>query len=93
MPTALNGVVADGPAGHVKVVHVLLDDVVAAEPEEVIPVADLVLGVAPAGLALACPDGAPIPVHLAADEIADRPVVNPLQAFDVARPGGGAGCR
>ena len=50
MPTALTGWRAEGPAGDVEVVDVLLDDVVAAEPEEVVPVADLVLGVAPARL-------------------------------------------
>ena len=46
---------AQRPAGDVEVVHVLLDDVVAAEPEEVVPVADLVLGVAPARLAACAP--------------------------------------
>ena len=46
---------AQHPAGHVEVVHVLLDDVVAAEPDEVVPVAKLVLGVAPARLALVAP--------------------------------------
>ena len=88
-----NGVGADGPAGHVQVVHVLLDDVVAAEPEEVVPVADLVFGVRPAGLALVGPDRALIPVDLAADDVADRSVVNSLQAFDVSRlmPALGAG--
>ena len=63
---------------------VLLDDVVAAQPEEVVPVADLVLGVAPAGLALVGPDGALVPVDLAADDVADGTLVDPLQAFDVA---------
>ena len=34
----------------------LLDDMVAAEPDEVVPVAELVLGVTPARLALVSPD-------------------------------------
>src|SRR5262249_3894719 len=49
----LDRVRAQRPEGDVQVMDVLLDDVVAAEPEEVVPVADLVLGVAPGRLALA----------------------------------------
>src|SRR5690606_31193199 len=48
--------VAEGPAGDVEVVDVLLDDVVAAEPEEVVPVVDLVGHVVHAGPARADPD-------------------------------------
>ena len=74
----------EGPAGDVEVVDVLLDDVVAAEPDEVEPVADLLLDVGPAGLALVGPDGALIPVDLAAGEVADGSVVDSLQALEVA---------
>jgi len=49
----------------------LFDDVVAAEPQEVIPVAELVLGVAPARLALVRPDVSLIPEDTAPDDIAD----------------------
>ena len=72
MPTARTGVGADGPAGDVEVVDVLLDDVVAAEPDEVVPVAELVLGVAPARLALVGPDGPLVPVD------AGRAVMSPI---------------
>ena len=63
---------AQRPDGDVEVVHVLLDDVVAAEPEEVVPVAELVLGVAPARLALAGPDVPLVPVDAGRDQVADR---------------------
>ena len=43
-------VCAEGPVGHVQVMHVLLDDMVAAEPGVVVPVAHLVLHVGPLGL-------------------------------------------
>ena len=66
----------DGPAGHVEVVNVLLDDVVAAEPDEVVPVAHLVLGVAPARLALVGPDRSLVPVDAARGDLADRPFMD-----------------
>ena len=47
----LDGMIALGPIADVEVVDVLLDDVVAAEPDEVIPVAHLVFHFGLAGLA------------------------------------------
>ena len=55
-------VTAQCPAGHVEVVHMLFGDVITAQPEEMVPVADLVLGVAPSRLPFVRPDIAPIPV-------------------------------
>ena len=88
-----NGMGADGPAGDVKVVHVLLDDVVAAEPDEMVPVAKLVLGVAPVRLPLVGPDRPLVPVDAARGDVSDGPLVNPLHARDVAgfMPALGAG--
>ena len=43
MPLALIGILALEPVDHVEIVDVLLDDVVAAEPGEVVPVAHLVV--------------------------------------------------
>ena len=57
-----HGVIALDPVADVEVVDVLLDDVVAAEPDEVIPVAHLVFHFGLARLALAHPDGAAVPV-------------------------------
>ena len=57
-----DGVRAKSPIRDVEVVHMLFDDVVAAEPGEVIPVAHLPLHVAPAGLLWMNPDGPLIPV-------------------------------
>src|SRR5262249_44546179 len=79
-----DGVGAEGPAGDVEVVHVLLDEMVAAEPEVVVPVADLVLGIAPALLTLARPDVALVPVDPGRDEVAQDAVADPLEALDVA---------
>ena len=42
MPLALTGIAALEPVDDVEVVDVLLDDVIAAEPGEVVPVAHLV---------------------------------------------------
>ena len=72
------------PAGHVEIMDVLFDDVVAAEPEEVIPVADLVLGVAPAGLALVGPDVALVPVDLRRTRSPMAPSWIRFRRFEVA---------
>ena len=74
---------AEDPIHDVEVVDVLLDDVVAGEPGEVVPVADLPLDVAPAGLAVDDPDLAAVPVGLGVDDVADRAVVDALDGFDV----------
>ena len=58
---------AEHPVRDVDVVDVLLDDVIAGEPGEVEPVADLPLRVGPLGLARARPEAALVPEDLAAD--------------------------
>ena len=66
----------DGPAGHVEVVNVLLADVVTREPAEVVPVVHLVLHLGHAGLALAVPDAAAVPVDVSRHDLADRPFMD-----------------
>src|SRR5262249_40403322 len=78
-----NRVCSERPARDVQVVNVLLDDVIAAQPEEMVPVANLVLCIRPAGLALVGPDRTLVPVDLASRDVADRAVVDSFQAFDI----------
>ena len=63
----------------------LLDDVVAAGPEEVVPVEDLVLEVGLALLASVEPDVPLVPVAAPGDDVADRSVVQALDGLDVRR--------
>src|SRR6202011_3890324 len=65
-------VIAKAPIEHVEVVNVLLDDVVAANPGEVVPVAHLVNEVAPVLLPRPAPEHSLIPVAARADDVADR---------------------
>ena len=62
----LDGMVALDPVADVDVVDVLLDDVVAAEPDEVVPVADLVDHFGHFRFPIAEPDSAAVPVAAAA---------------------------
>ena len=73
--------VAHQPHGLVEAVDVLLDVVIAREPGEVEPVANLVLHLAPLGLAAAVPERAGEVVLLDGDDVADRAVLNPLDRF------------
>src|SRR5262249_13198331 len=71
------------PAHDVEVVDVLLDDVVAAQPGVAVPVVDLESDVAHAGLAVALPQDALVPVAAPGDDIADLAVVQPLDRLDI----------
>src|SRR5713101_726494 len=62
----------------------LLDDVVAAEPNEVIPVAQLILHVGPTRLATMDPELALIPIRSAAGDLADGAVLDAFHAFEIA---------
>src|SRR5262249_34288791 len=73
-----------GPVDDVNVVDVLLDDVVAAQPSEVVPVAHLVLEVLPLLLARIGPQNALVPVTVPADDLADVAVVDTLHHLQVA---------
>ena len=69
-------VVVHDPVDHVEIVDVLLDDVVAAHPQEVVPVVDLVGAVRLAVGAVAEPDALAVPRAAGRDDVADRPVVD-----------------
>ena len=62
----------------------LLDDVIAGEPGEVVPVADLPLHVAPGRITVNDPDLAAVPVCLGVEDVADRPILDPLDRLLVA---------
>ena len=71
------------PVGDVDVVDVLLADVIATEPVEVVPVVHLKLHLVLVGLAVAVPDAAAVPVNLAADDVADHALANLGQGLAV----------
>src|SRR5262249_43224112 len=56
-----NGMVALEPINDIQIVNVLLDDVIAADPDEVIPVTHLVLHFAESTAKLSLQFGAPMP--------------------------------
>src|SRR5512135_1066760 len=72
------------PVDHVEVVDVLLADVVAREPGEVEPVAELPFHVAPARLAGLHPEAPLVPEAAARGDLADRAVAESSHALDVA---------
>jgi len=65
-------------------VDVLLDDMVAAEPDEVVPVVELVGHIGHVGLARVEPDAAAVPVDTQGCYVADGAVVNLLDRLLVA---------
>ena len=73
------------PVADVDVVDVLLDDVVAAEPVEVVPVAHLVLHLGHLLLALAHPDALGVPVDAHQGDVADGAVLDALDGVEVER--------
>jgi len=75
---------AHHPADEVDVVEVLLDDLVAADPDEGIPVAVFPLHVAPFGVApLNVEDGTGEVVRVARLDVADGPVLDLLHRLDI----------
>ena len=62
---------------------VLFDYVIAPQPGEVIPIAELPFHVAPAGFALDDPDLAAIPIRAAIDDLADGAVLDALDRLVV----------
>ena len=82
-PDGLHRVVVHHPVDDVQVVDVLLDDVVAARPEEVVPVVELVGAVRHALGALAEPRLAAVPRAAGGADFADGAVVDLLDRLDV----------
>ena len=84
---------AHGPIDDIEVVNVLLDDVIAGEPGEEQPVANLPFHVGPrAALVLlpvvlgpVDPKVAHVPIALPADDLADRTLFDAVHRFDVDR--------
>ena len=73
------------PVADVEVVDVLLDDVIAAEPVEVVPVAHLVFHFGLAGLADADPEAGAVPVDAGEEDVADLAVLDAGDGFLIAR--------
>src|ERR1700693_2724173 len=80
-PPALSRVVLLDPVADVEIVNVLLDDVVAAEPDVVVPVANLVLHFAFALLPrlAGIPGSGAVPIDAQRGDVADFSVVDPLE--------------
>ena len=72
----LDGIAVHHPGDLVEAVDVLLGDVVAGEPVEVEPVADLVLHVAPVLLAALVPQAARVVGRLERGDVADRAIMD-----------------
>src|SRR5205085_537232 len=75
---SLDRVSARDPVHDVEVMHVLLDDMVARQPGEIVPVADLPFQIAPARLAVDDPDLATVPIGFGVGDITDRAIVDAL---------------
>src|SRR5690606_7613078 len=71
------------PVGHVDIVHVLFRDMVAAQPVDIIAVSHLRFHLRLISLTGFYPYTAVIPVHLAADNIANGSVLHALDGFQV----------
>src|SRR5580704_3526713 len=84
---ALHGVVLLDPVSDVEIVDVLLDDVIAAEPDVVVPVPKLVLHFAFALLAgpARIPGSGAVPVNAHCNDVANFAVVNPLHRLEIHR--------
>ena len=86
-----DGVTAQHPVGHVEVVDVLLDDVVAAKPVEHVPILHLVLhlgrGTTPLLLQISAPGlGAhrtAIPINAHVEDVANRAIMEPADRGEV----------
>jgi len=73
------------PVAHIKIVHVLLADMVAAQPDVVVPIPNLALEISIATVA-AVPDWSAVdPVSSQRDHIADFAVVDPFDGLDITR--------
>ncbi len=84
MPLALTGSASLDPMGDVEVVNVLLDDVIAAEPDKVVPVAHLVFHFGLLRLAPLHPHAVAVPIDAHGGDVADRAVLKPLDGFEIA---------
>jgi len=71
------------PVHDVEIVDVLLDDMIAADPGEVIPILHLVLHLAHARLARMFPWTLAVPIATHGCDVADRAVMQPLEGFDI----------
>ena len=86
-PWQTTGVASRDPVHHVEVVDELLDVVVAREPREERPAADLPLHVAPRRLAVVVVPQLHVadPQRLEVGQLADLPVADPLHELEVLR--------
>src|SRR5690606_15577728 len=69
------------PVSHVNVMHVLLNDMVSAEPIEVIPVSHLVFHFSLSRFPWTHPNTSIVPVYLASDDITYRSIIYSVDGF------------
>src|SRR5439155_1261145 len=83
-PLSANRVGAFDPVHDVDVMHMLLDDVIAREPGEIIPVANLVVHFLLAWHPFHAIARAAIPIAAQENQIAQSAILDPFDGFDVA---------
>src|SRR5690606_25794261 len=77
------GITSFHPVGHIDIVYVLLYDMVAAQPIEVIPITHLVFHFGLFRFTRTYPYAAAIPIHLARHNVAQRAVLYTLDGLAV----------
>src|SRR5208283_3388327 len=77
-----DGMTVHDPVADVEVMDVLLADIIAAEPGEVIPVVDLEFHLGHALATTAIPNAVAVPVGLQEDESAERAAVDLVDGLD-----------
>src|SRR5690625_8049618 len=77
-PVGYHRILAYKPVGYINVVNMLLQDVIPAEPVEVIPVSHLILQLSLSRLTLTNPDSLTLPVDLLGGDLPHVPIVHEL---------------
>ena len=76
-------VISHEPVGHVQVVNMLFDDVITADPVEVVPILHLVLEFCLARLAWVRPNAATVPIDARVNQVADDSILQLCDGFHV----------
>src|SRR5687768_4262370 len=81
---AANRVALLHPIDDIKIVNVLFNDVIAAKPDKVVPVAHLVFHFGHAREPFADPHAAIVPITTSCDNVTDGSVMQTLDRFNIA---------
>src|SRR5579883_91192 len=80
---AANGMSFQRPVDYVQIVDVLFDDVIAAQPGEVVPVPHLPNEIRPFGFTRYLPEYVLVPVTACGDDVADGTLMNAFDSLDI----------